>query len=50
MEQSSILERKSYSGNQKFISLFETENLGTIKNVFHSQLNAEYIYDYYNVY
>jgi len=47
MEQSSFLERKNYSSNQKFISVFEAENVGTIKNIFHGQLNAEYIYDYY---
>ena len=47
MEQSSFLEHKSYSSNQKFISVFETENVGTIKNIFHGQLNAEYIYDHY---
>jgi hypothetical protein len=41
-----FLGRKSYSGNGKFISLFETENVGTIKNIFHSPLNAEYICDY----
>jgi len=29
MEQSSFLERKSYSRNQKLISVFQTENVGT---------------------
>jgi len=47
MEQSSFLERKSYSRNQKLISVFQTENVGTIKNIFHGQLNTEYIYDCY---
>jgi hypothetical protein len=46
MEQSSILGGKSYSGSQEFISLFETGNMVTITNSFHSQIHAEYIYDY----